>query len=252
MNEFDELLNRFRASVPQEAAPAPLGETQAEDAEGAARELGHEEIVATPEATTEVTSAGADPQPAAAAEEPIPLSGSVAGASEETGETLQDQQLRAFQERLSERLGQAGAARQTKLGVAAGGRLWLVELSEAGEIVAVPPNFAVVPLTHSWLRGLVNLRGSLHAVTDLAEFLGEPPSVVGRESRLLVFASRLNLNAAVLVDRMLGLQDMAGLRMISDPDGADAAEWVDSQDRHWYELSLQQLAVDERFLVAAR
>ena len=252
MNEFDELLNRFRASAPQEAAPAPAGETQTEDADGATPEAEHDEIVATPEATLDATNATADSQPAANDDDSTAPSENVAAASEDTGEPLQDQQLRAFQERLSERLGQAGAARQTKLGVEAGGRLWLVELSEAGEIVAVPPNFAVVPLTHSWLRGLVNLRGSLHAVTDLADFLGEPPSVVGRDSRLLVFASRLNLNAAVLVDRMIGLQDMAGLRMISDPDGADAAEWVDSQDRHWYELSLQQLAVDERFLVAAR
>ncbi len=252
MNEFDELLNRFRASAPQEAVQAPVGEAQAEDVDGATPEMDQDEIVATPEATPDATNATADPQPAAVDDDSTQPSENVDAASEDTGEPLQDQQLRAFQERLSERLGQAGAARQTKLGVEAGGRLWLVELSEAGEIVAVPPNFAVVPLTHSWLRGLVNLRGSLHAVTDLADFLGEPPSVVGRESRLLVFASRLNLNAAVLVDRMLGLQDMAGLRMISDPDGADAAEWVDSRDRHWYELSLQQLAVDERFLVAAR
>ncbi len=224
MNEFDELLNRFPAPVSVKAKAKGKGKAKAKAAPAA--------LSATPEARPDTTN--------------------VAAVSEETGEPLQDQQLRAFQERLSERLGQGGGARQTKLGVQAGGRLWLVDLSEAGEIVAVPPNFAVVPLTHSWLRGLVNLRGSLHAVTDLADFLGEPPSVVGRESRLLVFASRLNLNAAVMVDRMLGLQDMAGLSMISDPDGADAAEWVDSQDRHWYELSLQQLAVDERFLVAAR
>jgi twitching motility protein PilI len=260
MNEFDKLLNRFAASLPvkakakakAKAAADAVGDSPPQDADGSVPEAEHDEIVATPEATLDATSATANPQSAAADDDSTQPSENVAAASEDTGESLQDQQLRAFQERLSERLGKAGAARQTKLGVEAGGRLWLVELSEAGEIVAVPPNFAVVPLTHSWLRGLVNLRGSLHAVTDLADFLGEPPSVVGRESRLLVFASRLNLNSAVLVDRMIGLQDMAGLRMISDPDGADAAEWVDSQDRHWYELSLQQLAVDERFLVAAR
>lgn len=258
MNEFDELLNRFRAPVLVKAkkkakvAPAAVGDSSPQDADGAVPEVESDEIVATPEATPEVNNDVADLQPLVADDDSTRPSGNIAAASEETEEPVQDQQLRAFQERLSERLGQAGAARQTKLGVQAGGRFWLVELSEAGEIVAVPPNFAAVPLTHSWLRGLVNLRGSLHAVTDLADFLGEPPSVVGRESRLLVFASRLNLNAAVLVDRMLGLQDMAGLRMIGDPDGADAAEWIDAQDRRWYELSLQQLAVDERFLVAAR
>ncbi len=226
MNEFDDLLRQFKAPVAipeaeQEAAPP------------------EEEVTATPAAVADDDA-------------PNPETVAAAAASPEPGETPEDDHLREFQARLGARVGEAGAARQTKLGVEAAGRLWLVELSEAGEIVAVPPTFAVVPLTHSWLRGLVNLRGSLHAVTDLAEFLGESPSVVGRESRLLVFASRLNLNAALLVDRMLGLQDLAKLLLISDPDGAERAEWVDAQDRHWHELSLQQLAVDERFLVAAR
>jgi len=212
MNEFDKLLNRFAASLPVKAKAAAdaVGDAPPQDADGSVPEAERDEIVATPEVTLAATSATADYQPAATDDDSTPPSENVAAASEDSGEPLQAQELRAFQERLSERLGQAGAARQTKLGVEAGGRLWLVELSEAGEIVAVPPSFAVVPLTHSWLRGLVNLRGSLLAVTDLADFLGEPPSVVARESRLLVFASRLNLNAAVLVERMLGLQDKIG------------------------------------------
>lgn len=253
MNEFDELLNRF--AVLAAAAPEPVGDAAPEDGGGAIPEMAPDETASTPVVAPESaqsTEEVAEPKPVALADTAVASAEDASAAGEEPGEPTEDQQLRAFQERLSERLGRSGEARQTKLGVQAGGRLWLVELSEAGEIVAVPPNFAVVPLTHSWLRGLVNLRGALHAVTDLADFLGEPPSVVGRESRLLVFASRLNLNSAVLVDRMLGLQDLAGMSMISDPDGAEAGEWVDAQDRHWYELSLQQLAVDERFLVAAR
>ena len=262
MNEFDELLNQFR---PAPREPEPVAAPPELDLAAAAAPELDPPSAASPQELEPTIAAESEGEPVATASldgagdvvvptatEPEAAAESDATESGEDGESNADKQLRAFQERLNERLGQAGAVRQTKLGVEAGGRLWLVELSEAGEIVAVPPNFAVVPLTHSWLRGLVNLRGSLHAVTDLADFLGEPPSVVGRESRLLVFASRLNLNAALLVDRMLGLQDMAALTLVSDPDGADACEWVDAKDRHWHELSLQQLAVDERFLVAAR
>lgn len=156
-----------------------------------------------------------------------------------------DARLRAFQERLSDRLRETAAApRQARLGVMVGGRYFLVDLSEAGEIVAVPPAFAAVPMAKSWLRGLVNLRGSLYAVTDLAEFFGDPPSVIGRESRLLVFADRVSLNAALLVDRMLGLQDLATMRPGPDGEG----NWVDDSGRSWSTLGLQQLALDERFL----
>jgi len=160
-----------------------------------------------------------------------------------------EERLRVFQEEFDDRL-RAGAnvTRQARLGVQIGSRLWLVDLSEAGEIVAVPPAFAAVPMTQSWLRGLVNLRGALHVVSDLAEFLGEAPSVIGRESRLLVFADRLNLNAALLVDRMLGLQDLVAMT----PGPAGDGDWIDESGRSWGTLHLQRLALDERFLAVGR
>lgn len=161
------------------------------------------------------------------------------------------ERLRAYQEELSDRLREeagVGAARQARLGVQIGSRYWLVDLAEAGEIVAVPPTFAAVPMTQSWLRGIVNLRGALYVVSDLAEFLGEAPTVIGRESRLLVFADRINLNAAVLVDRMLGLQDVA----LMTPGPAGDGDWIDETGRVWGTLHLQRLALDERFLAVGR
>ncbi|MGD9941723.1 MAG: chemotaxis protein CheW [Burkholderiaceae bacterium] len=138
--------------------------------------------------------------------------------------TTERQNLRDFQARLSERLKQAasGSMQAARLGVQIGGQRLLIELSEAGEIVGVPAVVAPVPLTRDWFKGLVNLRGSLYGVADLARFCGGEPTPTTKESRLVALAARLNLNSAILVDRMLGLQNPDA--MTEDDAESDAPE----------------------------
>ena len=190
--------------------------------------------------------------------------------------------LREFQARLSERLRQAatGTAPSARLGVQVGARRLLVELSEAGEVVPLPSSIAPVPLTREWFRGLVNLRGSLYAVSDLARFAGDSFTPVTRDARLIAFAPRLGLNGAIVVARMLGLQNTDAM---SAADGAEpaatgaatevateaadagagagiddprpawlGADWIDAEGRRWTELSLARLAADDRFLAVGR
>src|SRR5690606_222314 len=169
--------------------------------------------------------------------------------------------LREFQARLSERLRQAatGAAPTARLGVQVGSRRLLVELSEAGEVVPLPQTIAPVPLTRDWFRGLVNLRGSLYAVSDLARFIGDSFTPASREARLIAFAPRLGLNASVVVARMLGLQNVETMKPADSTEAAGGerpawlgADWVDAEGRLWTELSLARLAVDDRFMAVAR
>lgn len=184
--------------------------------------------------------------------------------------------LREFQARLSERLRQAasGAAPTARLGVQVGSRRLLVELSEAGEVVPLPQTIAPVPLTRDWFRGLVNLRGSLYAVSDLARFVGDSFTPANREARLIAFAPRLGLNASVVVARMLGLQNVEAMKPAdgSEASGNDdsgtranghesaggerpawlGADWIDAEGRVWTELSLARLAIDDRFMAVAR
>ncbi|MCC7059423.1 MAG: chemotaxis protein CheW [Burkholderiaceae bacterium] len=166
--------------------------------------------------------------------------------------------LREFQARLSERLRQAALApaRSACLGVQVGRRRLLVELSEAGEIVAANGAITPVPLTHDWFRGLFNLRGSLYGVSDLARFEGEARTPDTRETRLVAFSPRLKLNGAILVDRMLGLQDPAAMTEVQASDASPAPwlgrSWDDDEGKRWTELSLATLAGDERFLTVSR
>lgn len=172
--------------------------------------------------------------------------------------------LREFQERLTERLRHATAAPvAARLALVAGMHGYLVDLAEAGEIVPVPPAFAAVPMTQPWFRGLINLRGAPTAVSDLSMFAGGAPVEVTKEARVLAFSPRLNLNAGLLVSRIQGLKALDALRDATgseagDPSGGAVESrwlgraWIDETGRLWRELSLQQLALDERFLSIAR
>jgi twitching motility protein PilI len=173
--------------------------------------------------------------------------------------------LEDFQARLSERLREADAEPDlaARLGLMIGEQRWLVDLSEAGEIVPVPDAIAPVPLTQDWLLGLVNLRGALYTVVDLQRFARLGRTDAGRESRLLALAARLDFNAAILVSRMLGLRNVASMRVDDDasddvsfgPDGRP--DWVgrtlvDADGHRWHELDLARLAVGRAFLMAGR
>lgn len=168
--------------------------------------------------------------------------------------------LREFQVRLSERLRQAASAppQSARLGVQVGDRNLLVGLSDVGEIVALPGEITPVPLTHEWFRGLVNLRGALYGVSDLARFEGRDATSLTKSSRLLAFAPRLGLQAAIVVDRMLGLQNDATLTEAEPEDAEKSApgwlgrHWLDAEGRRWTELLLEDLASDERFLAVDR
>ncbi|MCP5266412.1 MAG: chemotaxis protein CheW [Burkholderiaceae bacterium] len=167
--------------------------------------------------------------------------------------------LREFQARLSERLQNAaeGEGIRARLGLLVGEKRWLLDLAEAGEIMPVPAQITPVPLTESWFKGLVNLRGALYGVADFAEFSGEARTALGKETRLLAFSSRLELNAAILVSRMLGLHNTEHMTKVpterASPDAPWAgARWTDAQGFEWNELSLARLCESDRFRSVGR
>jgi twitching motility protein PilI len=181
----------------------------------------------------------------------------------------QSTQLKDFQSRLNERMREAGTTPDlaARLGLMIGGQRWLVDLSEAGEIVPVPDTIAPVPLTRDWLLGLVNLRGALYTVIDLQCYAQLGRTEVSKESRLLALAARLEFNAAILVTRMLGLRNVASMRIEEDGAQPSAEEggfgsagrpdWVgrtliDADGHRWHELDLACLAAGSAFLLAGR
>jgi len=154
--------------------------------------------------------------------------------------------LRDYQAQLIERMqaAQSGAVQaHHQLGVAIGERRYLLELTEAGEIVPCAA-LAGVPLTQPWYLGLANVRGSLLGVIDLARYLDSGAGAAGPEARLVSLAPRLGFNCALLVTRVYGLRRPGAMQ-------ADGALLRDADGNAWTPLSLAALVREERFLHVA-
>lgn len=164
--------------------------------------------------------------------------------------------LRELQGRLAERLQEARELEQMMgwLAVEAAGYPFILPLTEAGEIFQ-PSTLLEVPHTRPWFLGVANLRGALTGVVDLAGFLGlreRVPAAVREQARLVAFNTGLEINAALLVDRLAGLRNADQLQPEPPPNEPLPAfaglRCRDESGRVWQELRLSALARDERFL----
>ena len=165
--------------------------------------------------------------------------------------------LKELQSRLAGRLQAArneGVNVAAWLAVQAGGRDYLLPLSQAGEIfpwTGVQP----VPYTQPWFLGIANLRGTLAGVIDIAALLGHGDKRSEQslgEASLLGFNAALDVNAALMVDRLLGLRGNEAFASVepADPASQDflGAVHIDQTGRRWQELQLARLAQAPQFL----
>ena len=168
------------------------------------------------------------------------------------------QALRELQTRLAERLQVArtqGVA-PSWLAVEASGRKYLFPMAQAGEIFPWVATQAV-PYTQAWFLGVANLRGGLFGVVDLASYVTGQPLVVKtelarKESRLVALNSALDVNCALLIDKLAGLRNQEAFVDFSEKP-ADAPDffgnqYFDQSGSVWQEINLQLLAQQANFL----
>ena len=162
--------------------------------------------------------------------------------------------LRDYQMELAARLRAPESGRMaSKLAVQASTDGWLVELTEASEIIPVA-GVSPVAQTKPWFRGVANVRGNLYSVVDFAEFLGTGVSGSGEQARLVLLGERFRSAAALLVDRSLGLRNPAQLRARDAAPGRAAwlrGEYDDDTGARWSELDVAALVRDAEFLSVA-
>lgn len=165
--------------------------------------------------------------------------------------------LRELQVRLASRLQAArseGLSVSSWLAVETAGQYYLLPLAQSGEIfpwVTVQP----VPYTQSWFLGVANLRGGLVGVADLAGMLGTTVTRTEQalsESSLLAFNAVLEVNAALLVDRLAGLRGTESF-VSSEPPAPESpaffgTTYIDAGGARWQELNLQILSQHPAFL----
>ena len=168
------------------------------------------------------------------------------------------QTLRELQTRLAERLQVArtqGVA-ASWLAVEAGTGKYLFPLSQSGEIfpwVGMQP----VPYTQTWFVGVANLRGGLFGVVDLASYVnGQAPAqkneLARSDSRLVSLNSALEVNCALLIDRLSGLRNQDAFSdFLEKAPGAPeffGNQYIDLNGVSWQEINLQALTQQAHFL----
>lgn len=169
--------------------------------------------------------------------------------------------LRAFQSRLASRLQAARASGVSAawLAVEAGEAKYLFPLAHAGEIFPwTQPQR--VPYTAPWFLGVANLRGGLYGVVRLSGFAApgaaqpqpQPSEVVQAQSWLVALNELLEVNCALLIDRLVGLRGAEAFSASQPPEeGAPAwygHAYTDTEGERWQELNLQALSQDAQFL----
>lgn len=166
--------------------------------------------------------------------------------------------LRELQTRLASRL---QAARNEGVSVAwlavkAGDRNYLFPLAQSGEIFPLA-QVQRVPYTRSWFLGVVNLRGGLFGVVDLAGFIAGRTTASRTEQSLaqasvVTFNTALDINCALLVDALAGLRKReAFASSVASPAGSPACfgqVLTDGQGAQWQEINLQTLVQSTEFL----
>ncbi len=154
--------------------------------------------------------------------------------------------LLEFQQSLIDRLqvSDLSATRLTTLGVQMAGKNWLVDMTDISEVLPMP-KVTAVPFTKPWFRGIANVRGNLFSVVDMAAYQNVGMASGDSHNRVLLVAERYGFNAALLVDRVLGLHDA---RTWSQNDVEGQTEYLDDKGSTWYKLDVGGLLVHQDFL----
>lgn len=164
-----------------------------------------------------------------------------------------------LQARLAKRLRQVDTGERAVsswMAVEIGPRALLIPLSHASELLPWQRP-SPVPYTQPWFMGIVNWRGELSGVVDLATYLdADTPRRTEQalaQCRLLTFNPALEINAALLVDRMGGLKSSGDFTRAHAPRSDNPWSFlgnffIDNEGKAWQELNLQTLAQQPDFL----
>jgi twitching motility protein PilI len=166
--------------------------------------------------------------------------------------------LRELQTRLANRLQAARTegVQASWLAVESGGAKYLFPLAQAGEIFPFAST-QHVPYTQAWYLGVANLRGGLYGVVDFASFVSgratAPRTEAHRaESRLVALGAALEVNCALLIDRLAGLRGADAFTATTErPADAPAffgRGFTDAAGVSWQEIDLQALSQQPQFL----
>lgn len=150
--------------------------------------------------------------------------------------------LREFQQALNTRIANSAATQQqiSTLAVLIAGQHWLVDMADISEVLE-PLKTTAIPLSKPWVLGMINVRGVLYCISDVATYLQTGKASGNSANRLLLVADRFSFNAALLVDSVLGLRDTQAFRH-------EQGQLIDEHNIVWQKLDLAGLLQQTEFL----
>lgn len=166
--------------------------------------------------------------------------------------------IRELQTRLAARLQAARTegGSVSWLAVRAGSKNYLFPLVQSGEIFSMGA-LQRVPYCKPWFRGVLNLRGGLFGVVDLAAFITDGPvpvrsELAASEASVVTLHSALEINCALLVDALAGLRNLDSFTRAEVPSEGQPPFfgnlYTDGTGASWQEINLQTLAQVPGFL----
>jgi twitching motility protein PilI len=164
--------------------------------------------------------------------------------------------LREFQEAILLRLKgateQGDAASTSRLGVTVGAKKVLINLNDVSEVLPVPP-LQAVPLTQQWFLGVANVRGNLYNITDLAQFIGLPPTPKSANNRIVLLNSETTTQAALVVGSLIGLRNIDAMLAKKVANSGDTLLFSkqileDVDENEWFELDVKALVENAEFI----
>ncbi|CAM8670931.1 CheW Chemotaxis signal transduction protein [Comamonadaceae bacterium] len=165
--------------------------------------------------------------------------------------------LRELQARLASRLQAAKTEGMSVawLAVQAGARKYLFPLGQSGEIVPVS-HLQAVPYSVDWFLGVMNIRGGLFGVVDLAAYLAQDGvgsrQVVAGEPSVVTLNAALDVNCALQVDVLSGLRGADAFTQSHGPAEGSPSYlgnvFIDSAGESWQEINLRVLSQSPQFL----
>jgi purine-binding chemotaxis protein CheW len=118
--------------------------------------------------------------------------------------------------------GEDAAAGVTVLAVAVGAERYGIDATRVVEVQTLA-GLSRVPGLAAWWAGVVNVRGTLRPVLDLADFLDVPAPLAGREPKKVTYVAGAGLVVGLLVDDAVELRSVPLAQVAPPPVGSAAA-----------------------------
>ena len=163
-------------------------------------------------------------------------------------------QLREYQNSILAKLEEAKKTNANPpaghLGVLIGKINVLVNLQEISETLPIT-QIKKVPLVNAWYLGVVNVRGVLYGVNDIAQLLGNKFTDLTSNSRMLLISDVVSKNVAFMADKLIGLRKLNEMTLRKEVNQDTTCfkpqTYVDKDEKIWHILDCHQLVRSKIF-----